>query len=150
MGAFSMNFSLGKVLGVIGGLIPLVYIGWLLRHFVAVGGGSAEGIASIGLGPTVIGLTFVGLLLALPLIIKLLRAATGVNSVPGASYEARLKPGEVTDTPAFDADAVFANYMRKREQSGDATPVEAASIEAMDDGDSTPARSAGFGRKGLD
>ena len=110
-----MNTSLGKVLGIMVGLIPILYIGWLLYYFVGVGGGTAEGVAGIGLGPTVIGLSIVGLLFALPLIIKLLRATTGVNRVPGASFDAKLKPGEVVVEPEFDADAAFASYMRKRE-----------------------------------
>lgn len=141
-----MNTSLGKVLGIIGGLIPLVWIGWLLYHFVGVGGGTAEGVAGIGLGPTVIGLSIIGLLFALPLIIKLLRAATGVNRVPGASFEAKLKPGEVVVEPAFDPDAAFASYMRKRE----AGVVGDVSVDPADD---APApfspRPTSFGRKTL-
>lgn len=141
-----MNTSLGKVLGIMVGLIPIVYIGWLLYYFVGVGGGTAEGVAGIGLGPTVIGLSIVGLLFALPLIIKLLRATTGVNRVPGASFEAKLKPGEVVVEPEFDPDAAFANYMRKRE----AGVVGDVSVDPADD---TPApfspRPASFGRKTL-
>ena len=125
-------------------LIPLVWIGWLLYHFVGVSGGTAQGVASIGLGPTVIGLSIVGLLFALPLIIKLLRAATGVNRVPGASFDAKLKPGEVVVEPEFDADAAFASYMRKRE----AGVVGDVSVDPVDD---APApfspRPASFGRK---
>lgn len=140
-----MDNSLGKVLGIIGGLIPLVYIGWLLRHFIGVGGGTAEGVAGIGLGPTVIGLSIVGLLFALPLIIKLLRAATGVNRVPGASFDAKLKPGEVAVEPTFDADAAFANYMRNREAgvAGDVSVDPAASEPPA----SFAPRPGGFGRK---
>ncbi len=141
-----MDMSLGKVLGIIGGLIPLVWIGWLLYHFIGVGGGTAEGVAGIGLGPTVIGLSIVGLLLALPLIIKLLRAGTGVNRVPGASFDTKLKPGEVLVEPEFDADAAFANYMRKR----DAGLIGDVSTDAADDGAvQSPPRPAGFGRKAI-
>jgi hypothetical protein len=140
-----MNTSLGKVLGIIGGLIPLVWIGWLLYHFIGVGGGTAEGVAGIGLGPTVIGLSIVGLLFALPLIIKLLRAATGVNRVPGASVDAKLKPGEIVVEPEFDADAAFASYMRKREAGvvGDVTvdPADRGPVAPV------PPRPASFGRK---
>lgn len=140
-----MNTSLGKVFGIIAGLIPLVWIGWLLYHFVGVGGGTAEGVAGIGLGPTVIGLSVVGLLFALPLIIKLLRATTGVDRVPGASFDAKLKPGEVLVEPAFDADAAFASYMRKRETGvvGDA-PVDPADLGPVAP---VPPRPASFGRK---
>ena len=138
--------SPGKMLGVIGGLLPLVYIGFMLRHFVGVGGGTAEGIVGIGLGPTVIGLSTVGLLFALPLIIKLLRTTTRVNRVPGAD----LTPGAVSDEPGFDADAAFANYMRKRDASGDAAMIETAGAGARDDVGLPSVRPTGFGRKGLD
>ena len=141
-----MNTSLGKVLGVMVGLIPILYIGWLLYYFVGVGGGTAEGVTGIGLGPTVIGLSIVGLLFALPLIIKLLRATTGVNRVPGASFDAKLKPGEVVVEPEFDADAAFASYMRKRE----AGVVGDVSVDPAGD---APApfspRPTSFGRKAL-
>lgn len=140
-----MDISLGKVLGIIGALIPLVWIGWLLYYFVGVGGNTAEGVAGIGLGPTVIGLSIVGLLFALPLIIKLLRTTTGVNRVPGAGFDNKLKPGEVVVEPAFDADAALANYLRKREAgvTGDVS---------IDPAESEPAapfapRPGGFGRK---
>lgn len=135
--------SLGKIVGVIGSLLPLVYIGYMLRHFIGVGGGTAEGIAWIGLGPTVIGLSIVGILFALPLIVKLVRAGSGLNRVPGAG---NLKPGEVSspETIEFDADAAFANYMRGREASGGAPPV----VEPLpsDPAPVTP-RPGGFGRK---
>ncbi|MDO9369874.1 MAG: hypothetical protein Q7T68_15010 [Sphingopyxis sp.] len=137
--------SLGKVLGVIAGLLPLIYIGWLLRHFIGVGGGTAEGVATIGLGPTVIGLSLVGLVLLLPIIIKLLRGMTGVNRVPGKSFDAESQP----DEPSFDADAALANYMRKRELSGSAPPNEAGSFGAAEDDGHGPVRSLGFGRKGI-
>ena len=38
-----MRLSIGGVLGIIGGLVPLVYIGWMLRHFIGIGGGTTEG-----------------------------------------------------------------------------------------------------------
>ena len=144
-----MNNSLGKIFAVAAGLLPLLYIGWMLRHFIGVGGGSMEGIVGIGLAPTVIGLSIVGILFALPLIIKLLRAATGVSRVPGKSFDAQLKPGEVGDEPSFDADAVFASYMRKRDQAGDVPPAEPAVAAPADDAGFVPPRASGFGRKGL-
>lgn len=141
-----MRISVGGVIGIVVGLIPLVYIGWLLRHFMSVGGGTAEGIVGIGLGPTVLGLSIVGLLFALPLIIKLIRSASGVNRVPGAGFTAAPKPGEVSasETVNFDADAAFANYMRNRDVS--AVPVEAPVSDGFDAGPVTP-RPGGFGRK---
>lgn len=137
-----MRLSIGGVLGIIGGLIPLVYIGWLLRHFVGVGGGSADGIAMIGLGPTVMGLAVVGILLTLPLTIKLLRAVSGTNRVAGARAEAAAELS--TETQGFDADAAFANYMRNR----DTTPPPPIATDAEDLRPFTP-RPGGFGRKGV-
>ncbi|MBN8843417.1 MAG: hypothetical protein J0H88_09230 [Sphingomonadales bacterium] len=139
-----MRLSIGGLLGIIGGVAPLVYIAWMLRHFIGVGGDSAEGVAMISLGPTVMGLSIIGLLFALPLIIKLLRAVSGTNRVPGARAEAA---GELSaETQGFDADAAFANYMRNR----DAAPPPPIAADAVGD-DLRPftPRPGGFGRKGV-
>ena len=52
-----MRLSIGSVFGIIGGLIPLVYIGWMLRHFIGVGGSGMSGIAEVllNLGYTISG-----------------------------------------------------------------------------------------------
>jgi hypothetical protein len=93
-------------------LIPTVYIGGLIWYFMGFSGGSAEGLVAIGLGPTVAGLTVVGVILTLPLLIKLLRFATGANRVPGARA---LAIGDtLAETEGFDADAALASYMSKR------------------------------------
>lgn len=136
-GAFSWAFA----------LVPTVYIGGMLWYFTGFGGNSAEGIVETGLGPTVLGLTVVGVILTVPLIIKLLRAATGVNRVPGAGFDANLKPGEVVGEPAFDADAAFANYMRKRE----AGVVGDVSVDVADGDALAPVapRPSNFGRKAV-
>ena len=137
-----MRLSIGGVLGIIGGLIPLAYIGWLLWYFMGVGGNSAEGIAMIGLGPTVMGLTVVGLLFALPLIIKLLRVVSGTNRIPGSRSD---EAGELSsETQGFDADAAFANSMRGR----DTAPPPPIAPDAVE-GDLRPftPRPGGFGRK---
>jgi hypothetical protein len=138
-----MRLSIGGVLGIIGGLVPLVYIGWMLWYFMGVGGNSAEGIAMIGLGPTVMGLAIVGLIFALPLIIKLLRAVSGTDRVPGSRSE---KAGDLSaETQGFDADAAFANYMRGRDTAP--PPPIASDLPAGDVHPVTP-RPGGFGRKG--
>ncbi|WP_282948026.1 MULTISPECIES: hypothetical protein [unclassified Sphingopyxis] len=132
-GAFSWVFA----------LIPIVYIGAMLWYFAGVGGNSAKGIVGIGLGPTVIGLAIVGLLLALPLVIKLLRVVSGTNRVPGAGAAA----GEpLADTQGFDPDAAFANYMRGRDS---ALPPPIAPDAIGDDLRPFTPRPGGFGRKGV-
>lgn len=108
-----MRISIGGIIGVFGALLPIVYIGYMLRHFIGVGGGSAEGIVGIGLGPTVLGLAIIGLLFALPLIIKLIRNASGVNRVQSAGLDI----GDEMPTEGFDADAALARYMSKRAEA---------------------------------
>lgn len=132
-GAFSWAFA----------LIPTAYIGALLWYFMGVGGNSAEGIVGIGLGPTVLRLVVVGLILTLPVLIKILRVVSGTNRVPGAS----VKAGELSaETQGFDPDAAFANYMRNR----DAAPPPPIAPDALGD-DLRPftPRPGGFGRKGV-
>lgn len=131
-GAFSWAFA----------LIPAAYIGAMLWYFRGVGGGSAEGIANIGLGPTVMGLTFVGVILSLPVIVKLIRILTGANRVPGAAAGG----DPPLETGGFDADAAFANYMRNRDS---ALPPPIASDAVSDDLRPFAPRPGGFGRKGV-
>ena len=115
-------------------LVPVAYIGFLLWHFAGVGGGTMQGISGIGLGPTVLGLSVIGLLFLIGPLVKLLRVASGSNRVPGAGLDI----GDDMPTEGFDADAAFASYMSRREA---APPVEA---------DLGPApRPGGFGRKGV-
>jgi hypothetical protein len=127
-GAFSWAFA----------LVPTVYIGGLLWYFMGFGGGSADGIVAVGLGPTVLGLAVVGLILTLPLIIKIIRFLSGTDKVPGA----RAGADPTAETQGFDADAAFANYMRNREAAP--APITADSDE--DPRPFTP-RPGGFGRK---
>ncbi|WP_422061036.1 hypothetical protein [Sphingopyxis sp.] len=133
-GAFSWAFA----------LVPTVYIGGLIWYFMGVGGNSAAGIADIGLGPTVMGLAVVGLVLTLPVIIKLLRLISRTDKVPGARAE---EAGDLSaETQGFDADAAFANYMRNR----DAAPPPPIAADVVDDNlrPFTP-RPGGFGRKAV-
>ena len=81
-------------------LIPVGYIGFLLWHFAGVGGGSMEGIAGIGLGPTVLGLSVIGLLFLIGPLVKMLRVMSGSNRVPGANLDV----GDDMPTEGFDAD----------------------------------------------
>ena len=123
-------------------LIPTAYIGGLIWYFSGVGGNSAEGVVAVGLGPTVIGLIVVGLILTAPLIVRLIRALSGANKVPGARADA---VGEPTgETHGFDADAAFANYMRGRD-SAPPPPIASDVVE----GDLRPfgQRPGDFGRK---
>lgn len=111
--------SVGKIVGFVVALLPIAYIGYFLWHFVGVGGNSAQGIVDIGLGPTVLGLSIVGLLFLIGPLVRLIRAASGANRVPGAT----LKIGEdLPATEGFDADAALARYMSQRGEAS--APVE--------------------------
>lgn len=89
-------------------LLPLAYIGWLLYHFTSFDGWS-DGMLAGGLGPTVLGLGAIGLLLCIPLVVKLLRMAL----VPRDTAIA--KPGaDAAEAPAFDADAALERYLERK------------------------------------
>ncbi|MBL8649185.1 MAG: hypothetical protein JNL35_02130 [Sphingopyxis sp.] len=109
-----MNGSITGILRWLGALIPVAYIGFLLWHFMGVGGNSAEGIVGIGLGPTVLGLSVIALLFLIGPLVKLIRVGSGANRVPGAS----VKVGDdLPATEGFDADAALARYMSQRAEA---------------------------------
>lgn len=95
-----------RALKLILSLLPLVYIGWLIFHFTRFDGWS-DGMLAGGLGPTVLGLGAIGLLLALPVLLKLLKMLLAPSIPIG-------KDGEVEQGPAFDADAALARYMARK------------------------------------
>jgi hypothetical protein len=109
-----MNGSITGILRWLAALIPVAYIGFLLWHFMGVGGNSAEGIVGIGLGPTVLGLSIIALLFLIGPLVKLIRVGTGANRVPGASV--KLDDG-LPATEGFDADAALARYMTQRAEA---------------------------------
>jgi len=106
-----MNGSITGILRWLGALIPVAYIGFLLWHFMGVGGNSAEGIVGIGLGPTVLGLSVIALLFLIGPLVKLIRVGSGANRVPGASVKV---DDDLPATEGFDADAALARYMSQR------------------------------------
>lgn len=122
-----------SVLGVIGATVPIVYCGWLVYYFLDVSG-SVQEAEHNGLGPTVLGLSVVGLLFCIPLAIKLIRI-----------FNRPRPPGSGGDAPRddeFDADAVIARYMARQS----AEPANAPSMPTRPQS-SAPAGRPGFGRK---
>lgn len=129
---------LKPVFGVIGALVPIIYCGGLLYYFLDLGG-SVQEVESMGLGPTVLGLATVGLLLCIPLAIKIVLIFAGLRP-PGSGR--RGSPD--TPTPdGFDADAVVARYMAR--QSMEDRPRSPTAPPAPK-GD-RPAKGASFGRR---
>jgi hypothetical protein len=109
-----------SVIGVIGALVPIVYCGGLIYHFLDASG-SVQEAQEIGLGPTLLGLSLVGLLFCIPLIVKLVRIFVGPGS-PGSGRRGGANPSNDGDG---DADAVLARYMARRAADGaTSTPAE--------------------------
>jgi hypothetical protein len=123
----------------VGALLPLVYFGGMIYYFSGVGGGTIQGIVDIGLGPTVAGLTIVGLLFTIKPVMIIFRLLVGT---PTAARSVSSDFDAVPES-SFDADDAIARYMAKRGQ-GDA---EAQPSQMPVDAYSAPAPRGGFGRK---
>jgi hypothetical protein len=107
--------STKSALGWIGALVPLAYCVGLIVYFQSVGG-SFEGAIALGLGPTMLGLGGVGLLFCLPLVMKLIKLATGPKTRAAAAE------AEEAEAP-FDPDAALARYMAKKAAGEVEAPV---------------------------
>lgn len=96
-----------RALKLILSLLPLAYIGWLLFHFTSFDGWS-DGLLSGGLGPTVLGLGAIGLLLCIPMLLRLLKLVIAPRGPSPA------RPGDPPEEPAFDADAALQRYLARK------------------------------------
>lgn len=104
------------VFGLLAALLPVVYCGGLFWYFSGVGG-SMENATSLGLGPTMIGLGGIGVLLCIPVILKLVKIAGGARAPVKAGGS---EPA--ADEPAFDADAALARYMARKAAGTEVPP----------------------------
>jgi len=102
--------TLKNAFGLIRALVPIIYCGSLLYYFLDIGG-SVEGVETIGLGPTVLGLGVVGLLFCIPLIIKIMRILSGPR-LPGSGGGRDPSPSD--DESGADADAAIARYKARQ------------------------------------
>lgn len=116
--------------GVIGAVLPVLYCGGLLYHFLDTNG-SVEEAKTDGLGPTLLGLGVVGLLFCIPLIVKIVRIFAGPRS-PGSSGCGGPDGSAPDGEGGFDADAALARYMVQR--SEEAAPEPPAVPPALDRG----------------
>ena len=126
----------------IAALVPVVYCGGLVYYFLGVGG-SFDGVAAIGLGPTVVGLSAVGLLFCIPLFVKIVRIFSGGPRFLGLSMRGGADASAHERDGTFDADAVLARYMART--SAEAAAGAPAASNA--NGGAKPATHPGFGRK---
>jgi len=132
--------TLKSVLGVIGALLPIIYCGGLIYYFLDLTGSVREADA-IGLGPTLIGLTVVGLLFCIPLIVKVVRIFLAPRS-PGSSGGSGRDASTHDGKDGFDPDAAVARYMAQR-----SAEAAAGSPPAPPAHESGPATRPSFGRK---
>jgi hypothetical protein len=131
------------IVGVIAALVPVVYCGGLVFHFVHTEG-SIQQAADIGLDPTLLGLTIVGVLFLIPVFFKVAKIFSGPRS-----------PGSGGSTPdgdgGIDADAIVARYLAQRSAENDAgsgsgAPAPRAHHPHVQTGGVQP-KAGGFGRK---
>lgn len=110
---------LKSVVGLILSFVPPIYCGGLVYYFVH-SSGSWQDAENNGLGPTAVGLSLVGLLSSIPLLVKLVlifielrkpRLGGGAGGGNGGGLDG--SPGGGGDT--FDADAVVARYIAQRQ-----------------------------------
>lgn len=130
----------GNVLGLIGGLLPVLFFGGLFLYLTSVNN-AFYGLLDGALGPTRIGVGGLAILFALLFLWRLKRAATpppartGLSTADGQLEEAKSD---------FDADAAMARYLARR-GTGEGRPT----VPAATFGGDTPRPPAGsFGRKG--
>ncbi|WP_343521307.1 hypothetical protein [Sphingomonas sp.] len=102
--------SVKTLWGLIAGLVPVVWFGGLAIHFYRVNE-AMGGFASRELMPTIVGLGGLGLLFTIPILIKLVRLASGSAKPKGSKAPATVDDSAASD---FDPDAVIARYLEKK------------------------------------
>jgi len=113
------------------GVVPVIWFAGLAIYLYRVNT-ALGGMAQQQLLPTIIGLGAISLLLSIPLVLKLVRLASGTTAKP----KAKISGADDAARGDFDADAVIARYLEKK-AAGE------ASFEVPD----TATPRATFGRK---
>ena len=130
--------SLKPVFGLISTVVPIVYCGGLVYYFYTQAGSIKEA-ESMGLGPTLLGLSAVGVFFCIPLLVKLYLLIIALRT---PAWGRRGGPDGPNDDggPEIDADAMIARYMAQKSAKGD------PSFTTTPPGDGS-ARRYSFGRK---
>jgi hypothetical protein len=128
-------------LKLIGALLPLGYFGGLIYYFTRVGGGTIQGIVDIGLGPTVAGLTIIGLLFCIQPLLMLFRLLMPKSAPRAARADAM---DDTAPSGDFDADDAIARYLAKR-GSTEPAPIVAEPSTTNTESLARPS----FGRKSI-
>jgi len=108
-----MDTPLKSLARFIASFLPVIYCAYLVRYFIHQSG-SLQEAENNGLGPTVWGLTIVGGLFCIPIIVKLVLIFFELRR-PKLRVEAH------DDGDGFDADAVVARYLAQRTAEADSS-----------------------------
>lgn len=92
------------------GIIPVIWFAGLAIYLYRVNT-ALGGMAQQQLLPTIIGLGAISLLLSIPLVLKLVRLASGTPAKPKAKTSSGAEDATRGD---FDPDAVIARYLEKK------------------------------------
>lgn len=143
------NFAKSSM-SLIGMLLPLLYFGGLIYYFSGVGGGTLQGIIDIGLGPTMFGLSALGLLFAIKPVMLLIRFLAGLSGGATPAPSPRRNSADTDESLGssdFNADDALARYIAKR----NAAPVESDGLSAARAEPNVAAASPrpSFGRKSV-
>jgi hypothetical protein len=108
-----MRLTPRSVIGVIGAVLPIAYCARLVYYLVDTGGWSLEEVKALGLGPTVIGLSVIGVFFCILFVFKIFRLLRTPRS-PGSNGPSASNPSPADDEPGFDADEVISRYIGQR------------------------------------
>ena len=134
--------STKTVLSLFAAFLPIAACAGLVCYFLAVPGKLAATVGlpeeatsgmSAQLGPTIIGVSAVGLLCAFAFIIRMIRAASRASPVSAS------RKVEIEEEAPFDADAALARYMARKAAGAEAEREPAPERPAV--------APLGFGRK---
>jgi len=122
-----------SVFGIVFGLLPIAWFGGLAFYFYQTNQ-SMGGIATKELGPTIIGLSVIAGLFAIPVLFRIIKLASGGSAKPRT-----IAGGDIeVEESGFDADAALARYLARKAANGGEIPSY----------DPVPVpRPGGFGRK---
>ena len=133
-----------KVIQNVIGLAMLAWFGFLFFYFSGVADSSP--MMGSQLGPTIIGIGALCLIIAVPMVIRMIQG--------GTKFAGEVKPkknpeDEVPQMSAFEAEDAIERYLKQKAAAGERVAAPAAPVEAPQHGLGAPApRAAGFGRKG--
>ncbi|WP_260482437.1 hypothetical protein [Sphingomicrobium flavum] len=133
-----------KVIQNVIGLAMLAWFGFLFFYFSGIAESSP--FLESQLGPTIIGLGALCLIIAVPMVIRMIQG--------GTKFAGEVKPkknpeDEVPQMSAFEAEDAIERYLKQKAAAGDNAAAASAPTEAPSHGLGAPApRVAGFGRKG--